>query len=93
MTTTHHDGHDGHDKHAGHDPEMFRRLFWWNLLLAVPVLVFSEQIQDWFDYSLDGAWTAWVAPVLLATQPPPGVAVTGRVWNKGTGPVPRRTVM
>jgi Cu2+-exporting ATPase len=59
-----HAGHDGHDKHAGHDPEMFRRLFWWNLLLAVPVLVFSEQIQDWFDYSIDGAWTAWVAPVL-----------------------------
>ena len=50
-----HAGHGGHDKHAGHDPEMFRRLFWWNLLLAVPVLVFSDQIQDWFDYSIDGA--------------------------------------
>ena len=59
-----HEGHGGHDKHAGHDPEMFRRLFWWNLLLAVPVLVFSEQIQDWFDYSIDGAGAAWVAPVL-----------------------------
>ena len=43
---------------------MFRRLFWWNLALAVPVLVFSEQIQDWFGYSIDGAWAAWVAPVL-----------------------------
>ena len=59
-----HEGHGGHDAHAGHDPEVFRRLFWWNLLLAVPVLVFSEQIQDWFDYSIDGAWAAWVAPVL-----------------------------
>ena len=59
-----HEGHGGHDKHAGHDPEMFRRLFWWNLVLAVPVLVFSEQIQDWFGYSIDGAWAAWVAPVL-----------------------------
>ena len=28
-----------HDKHEGHDPEVFRRLFWWNLALAVPVLV------------------------------------------------------
>ncbi len=38
-----HAGHEGgHDKHEGHDPEMFRRLFWWNLLLAIPVLVFSE---------------------------------------------------
>ncbi len=56
--------HVGHDKHAGHDPEMFRRLFWWNLALAVPVLVFSAQIQDWFGYSIDGAWAAWIAPVL-----------------------------
>lgn len=56
--------HGGHDKHAGHDPEMFRRLFWWNLLLAVPVLVFSSQIQEWFGYSIDGAWAGWVAPVL-----------------------------
>jgi len=57
-------GHGGHDKHAGHDPEMFRRLFWWNLVLAVPVLVFSEQIQEWFGYSIDGAWAAWPAPVI-----------------------------
>jgi Cu2+-exporting ATPase len=59
-----HPGDGGHDKHAGHDPGMFRRLFWWNLVLAVPVLVFSEQIQEWFGYSIDGAWAAWVAPVL-----------------------------
>ena len=59
-----HGRHGGHDKHAGHDPEMFRRLFWWNLLLAVPVLVFSPQIQEWFGYSIDGGWAAWVAPVL-----------------------------
>ncbi|MDH3302818.1 MAG: copper-translocating P-type ATPase [Acidimicrobiia bacterium] len=59
-----HDHHGGHDKHAGHDPEMFRRLFWWNLVLAVPVLVFSEQIQEWFGYSIDVAGASWVAPVL-----------------------------
>ena len=38
--------------------------FWWNLLLAIPVLVFSEQIQEWFGYSIDGAWAAWPAPVI-----------------------------
>ncbi len=59
-----HAGHGGHDKHAGHDPEMFRQLFWWNLVLAVPVLVFSQQIQDWFGYSIDGAWAAWIAPLI-----------------------------
>ncbi len=56
-------GDRSHDKHAGHDPEMFRRLFWWNLLLAIPVLVFSDQIQVWFGYSIDGDWAAWPAPV------------------------------
>ena len=59
-----HAEHGGHDKHAGHDPEMFRRLFWWNLILAVPVLIFSAQIQDWFGYSIDADWGAWVAPVI-----------------------------
>ncbi len=59
-----HRGDGGHDKHAGHDPEMFRRLFWWNLALAVPVLVFSEQIQEWVGYSIPGAWAVWVAPVV-----------------------------
>jgi P-type Cu2+ transporter len=61
-----HTGHDqhGHDKHAGHDPEVFRRLFWWNLLLAIPVIVFSRMIQEWFGYSIDSAWAAWVPPVI-----------------------------
>ena len=53
---SHHGAHDqsqqGHDKHAGHDPEMFRRLFWWNLALAIPVAVFSEQVQTWFGYTI-----------------------------------------
>ena len=56
--------HGDHDKHAGHEPAMFRRLFWWNLLLAVPVIVFSQMVQDWFGYSIDAAWAAWVPPVI-----------------------------
>ena len=59
-----HAGHEHHDKHAGHDPAMFRRLFWWNLALAVPVVVFSEMIQDWFGYMIDAGWAVWVPPVL-----------------------------
>ncbi|MEZ5411207.1 MAG: copper-translocating P-type ATPase [Acidimicrobiales bacterium] len=43
---------------------MFRRLFWWNLALAVPVVVFSEMIQDWFGYMIDAGWAVWVPPVL-----------------------------
>ncbi len=64
LTEEPHSGHGNHEKHAGHDPEVFRRLFWWNLLLAAPVLVFSSQIQNWFGYSIDAPWAAWVAPLL-----------------------------
>ena len=43
---------------------MFRRLFWGNLLIAIPLLVFSAQIQDWFGYALNATLTEWIPPVL-----------------------------
>ena len=60
-----HEAHGGHDKHAGHDPEMFRRRFWLSLLLTIPVVLFSETVQDWFGYTLDGVpANGAVSPVL-----------------------------
>lgn len=56
-------GHSDHNGHA-HHAEMFRRLFWWNLLLAVPVLITSDQIQQWFGYTLGAGWVAWVPPLI-----------------------------
>ena len=52
--TPEHPDHAGHDRHAGHGAhgEVFRRLFWWNLLLAIPVFVSSEMVQEWFGYEL-----------------------------------------
>jgi Cu2+-exporting ATPase len=45
-----HRGHgDGHGDHNGHE-QMFRRRFWMSLALSVPVLLFSETIQEWFGY-------------------------------------------
>ncbi len=44
------DDHTGHDKHEGHSPEMFRDRLLISLLLTVPILYFSPQIQDWFGY-------------------------------------------
>ena len=49
----HHGDHESHDRHAGHDPDAFRRLFWRSLVLTIPVVAFSEMVQDWFGYSLD----------------------------------------
>ena len=39
--------HAGHDEHAGHSVAMFRDRFWLSLLLTIPVLVWSEMVQEW----------------------------------------------
>jgi Cu2+-exporting ATPase len=58
-------GHEhGHGGHAGH-VDVYRRRFWITLILAVPVVFYSEMIQDWFGFTApqfpgDGL----VAPVL-----------------------------
>lgn len=60
-----HASHTGHDKHAGHTPEMFRDRFFVSLLLTLPILYFSEQLQDWFGYrAAQFPGSAWVNPVL-----------------------------
>jgi Cu2+-exporting ATPase len=46
---TAHSGHEGHVDHTGHEDE-FRRRFWISLILSIPVLIFSTQIQEWFLY-------------------------------------------
>ena len=59
-------GHgSGHDKHAGHSVAMFRDRFWLSLLLTLPVVFFSEMIQEWFGYTAPTfPGSDWVAPVL-----------------------------
>jgi len=42
---------------------MFRRRFWWSLLLTVPVVLTSHMIMEWFGYSLDFPGMEWVGPV------------------------------
>ena len=61
-----HGGHGGHGDHAGHE-QMFRRRFWVSLALSVPVLAFSETIQDWFGYTAPTfPGSALVVPVLAS---------------------------
>jgi Cu2+-exporting ATPase len=59
-------GHGNHAGHAGHGDhvEMFRRRFWWSLLLSIPVVVTSDMVMDWFGYKLDFAGVGLVGPVL-----------------------------
>jgi Cu2+-exporting ATPase len=57
--------HGGHDKHEGHSPEMFRDRLALSLVLTVPILYFSTQIQDWFGYSaVEVAGDHLVNPIL-----------------------------
>jgi Cu2+-exporting ATPase len=49
---SHHAAHgrdQEHGAHAGH-ADVYRRRFWINLILAIPVVIYSETVQDWFGY-------------------------------------------
>jgi Cu2+-exporting ATPase len=60
-----HGGHGGHDKHEGHSVAIFRDRFWLSFALTIPVLFFSETIQDWFGYTAPAfPGSEWIAPVL-----------------------------
>ncbi|MGB3328093.1 MAG: heavy metal translocating P-type ATPase [Thermomicrobiales bacterium] len=60
-----HAGHGGHDKHAGHSVAMFRDRFWLSLLLSIPVVLYSEMVQHWFNYTMPTfPGSDWIAPVL-----------------------------
>ena len=50
----HHHGHtaESHDKHAGHSHEMFRDRFWLSLILTIPVILYSEMIQEWLGFNM-----------------------------------------
>lgn len=57
-----HEGHS-HVDHSGHE-QIFRQRFWVSALLSLPVLLFSEMIQQWFGFSLPAfPGDAWVAPI------------------------------
>ena len=52
-------GHAGHGDHVG----QFRRLFWINLIIAIPVVAFSPMFAMLLGYSVP-SWAGWVAAVL-----------------------------
>ncbi|QFU84390.1 heavy metal translocating P-type ATPase [Natronorubrum aibiense] len=59
-----HEDHAAHTDHTGHE-QMFRRRFWVSLVLSVPVIFFSEFIQDVFGYTAPSfPGSVWITPVL-----------------------------
>jgi Cu2+-exporting ATPase len=60
-----HGDHAAHDKHAGHDPDAFRRQFWVVLLLTIPVVIWSHEVQMWLSYTAPVfPGSDWVSPIL-----------------------------
>jgi Cu2+-exporting ATPase len=43
---------------------MFRRRFWWSLVLTLPVVVTSPMVMEWFGYELDFPGIDLIGPVL-----------------------------
>ncbi|MGU3498364.1 heavy metal translocating P-type ATPase [Mycobacterium sp. C31M] len=59
--------HHGHGAHAGHGDHVaqFRKLFWINLIIAIPVIAFSTMFAMLIGYTIPAIPGArWVAPVL-----------------------------
>lgn len=63
-----HGSHEGHGEghggmHEGHE-QMFRRRFFVSTLLSIPVLLYSEMLQEWLGFSVPAfPGSEWVNPV------------------------------
>lgn len=54
------EGHKKHVDHSGHE-QMFRKRFWWSLLLSIPVLVYSPMLQSFLNFTApDFSGSAWI---------------------------------
>src|SRR5262245_5833609 len=70
-----HNGHEpaagghaaGHDRHAGHSVAMFRDKFWLSLALTIPVVLLSDDIQEWFGYEVPTFPGIEYVPAILGT--------------------------
>ncbi|ORA44461.1 copper-translocating P-type ATPase [Mycolicibacterium chubuense] len=61
------DEHAGHDAHAGHGDHVaqFRKLFWINVVIAIPVVAFSTMFAMLLGYQVpEFPGARWVAPLL-----------------------------
>ncbi|RZT11562.1 Cu2+-exporting ATPase [Mycobacterium sp. BK558] len=64
----HHGNHADHGGHAGHGADhvaVFRKLFWINLIIAIPVIAFSTMFAMLLGYEVpDVPGGRWIAPLL-----------------------------
>jgi len=59
--------HMGHGQHAGHSVAMFRDKFWLTLILTLPVVVWSSEVQHWLGYTAPTFPGSQYIPTFLGT--------------------------
>jgi len=60
-----HGGHGGHSGHGHHSPGMFKQRFFVSLILTLPILYFSPQLQGWLGYeAISFPGSGWINPIL-----------------------------
>lgn len=63
----HHHDEGEHDAHNGHSAGVFLRKFWLSLVLTVPVLAYSEHVQDWLGFTPPAFPGSSYIPLALST--------------------------
>jgi Cu2+-exporting ATPase len=59
--------HSSHNQHAGHSAMMFRDRFWLSLVLTLPVVVWSAEVQQWLGYHAPVFPGSRFVPAILGT--------------------------
>ena len=60
-------GHGEHDRHEGHSVSAFRDKFWLSLVLTIPVVLFSHDVQMWLGYTVPAFPGSDYVPAILGT--------------------------
>jgi Cu2+-exporting ATPase len=59
--------HSSHNQHAGHSAMMFRDRFWLSLVLTLPVVFWSAEVQQWLGYYAPVFPGSRFVPAILGT--------------------------
>ena len=59
--------HGGHGKHAGHSLKMFANKFWVSLILTIPILLYSELPQIFFNWRAPEFFGSSYVPFILSS--------------------------
>jgi len=65
--SSHHSEQTAHDKHEGHSPDMFKKKFWLTLALTIPVILYSETIQELLGFSISSFPGSEWLPAIIGT--------------------------